>query len=241
MSNPPVESGDPLAPGEVRVVEAGLGLPPARLDALLGLLAPDERARAERFVFDVHRRRFAAARGLLRELLGRLLEKAPASLRFEYGPHGKPRLRHDPGTALSFNVSHSGERALFAFARGRELGVDIEAVRAEIDHAAIAARFFAEGERRALLELPEAEQAPGFFTIWTRKEACVKLLGGGLAIGLDAFEVSLDEPARLRRVAAAPGERLRQASLHALAAPIGFKAALAYTGGTAAVRTTRAG
>jgi 4'-phosphopantetheinyl transferase len=232
MSNSRVAVDDALAPGEIRVMEAGLDLEPARLAALLELLAAGERARAERFVFDVHRRRFTAARGLLREVLGLLLAKAPASLVFEYGPHGKPRLEGEAGTALCFNVSHSGDRALFAFARERELGVDVEAVRTEIEHAAIAARFFSPGEQAALLERPESERASAFFTIWTRKEAYLKLLGAGLAAGLSSFDVSLDEPARLLRVA---GERHGQATLHSLAAPIGFKAALAYAGGPAAV------
>ena len=238
MSNTLAEPVVALELGEDLVLDAALDVGPARIDALFRLLSHDEQARALRFVFELHRRRYAAARGLLRETLGRLLPAEPASLHFEYGPHGKPRLG-GARAAVGFNVSHSGERALFAFARERELGVDIEAVRAEIDHAAIASRFFSPGEQRALRELPEPDRAAGFFRIWTRKEAYVKLLGGGLAIGLDAFDVSLDEPARLLRTAVPAAEHQGQVRLHSLAAAAGFEAALAYSGGAAVVRAAR--
>lgn len=222
----------PLAPDEVRVIAAGLDPGAARLHALSELLATDERARAERFVFELHRRRFSAARGLLREVLGALLGVAPASLRFQYGPHGKPRLA---GSWLSFNVSHSGERALVAIARERELGVDIEAVRGDVEHEAIARRFFAPGEQRALASLPEHARARAFFEVWTRKEAYVKLLGGGLAEGLQGFEVGLGAPARLL----APSRA--DITLCALPAPSGFCAALAFGGGAARVSAVELG
>lgn len=206
----------------------------SRLRRLRESLSGDERGRAERFVFEVHRRRFTAARGLLREVLGGELRIEPAAVRFDYGPRGKPALARDLETELRFNVSHAQERALLAVARGLELGVDIEAVREGIDTTAIAKRFFSPLERSALLALPEAARADAFFTIWTRKEAYVKLLGGGLAIPLDSFDVSLGEPARLLRskggeAAAEPVELL------SLTVPTGFRAALAIAGGPAAV------
>jgi 4'-phosphopantetheinyl transferase len=203
-----------------RVACLALDVPEARLTRLRLLLDAGERARAERFVFERHRRRFTAARGLLRETLAAELGGDPAALRFEYGPRGKPRLAAGSDDGLRFNVSHSGELLLIALARGAELGVDVEAVRPDIDHAAIARRFFSACEQAALLALPDPLRARGFFAIWTRKEAYVKLLGGGLSIPLDGFDVSLDEPARLLRGAA--GVTLLRAE-----APDGFLAALA--------------
>ena len=197
-------------------------------------LSADERGRAERFVFEVHRRRFTAARGLLREVLGRELLIEPAAIRFEYGPHGKPALASDIGSELRFNVSHTQARALVAITRGFELGVDIEAVREGIDYVAIAKRFFSQAEQTALLALSEPRRAEAFFTIWTRKEAYVKLKGGGLVIPLDSFDVSLDEPARLLR-SAGGDPAARPVELESLPAPSGFRAALAVAGRPAAV------
>ena len=204
-----------------------------RLGRLRDSLSRDERARAERFVFEVHRRRFTAARGLLREVLGRELRIEPPAVRFDYGPRGKPALARDLESGLRFNVSHAQERALLAVARGLELGVDIEAVREGIDHTAIAKRFFSRVECDALLALTEPARADAFFTIWTRKEAYVKLLGGGLLIPLDGFDVNLGEPARLVRSMEAAAEPVE---LLSLTVPAGFRAALAFAGGPAAVQ-----
>jgi 4'-phosphopantetheinyl transferase len=205
----------------VRVVSARLDPPEPRLRELFARLDAAERARAERFVFEQHRRRFTAARGLLRETLAEELGLDPGGLRFEYAARGKPSLAAGQGAGLRFNLSHSEDRLLIAIGRELELGVDIERVRDDIEHDAIARRFFSEAERAALLAQPVASRAAAFFVIWTRKEAYIKLLGGGLSIPLATFEVSLGSSPRLLRGA------LEGAELRPVEAPPGFAAALA--------------
>lgn len=214
-----------MSAGGVRVVTASLDVKEPRLRELRAWLSAAERARAERFVLELHRRRFVAARGMLREALAAELLVEPAAVGFEHGPRGKPRLVRGVDPELGFNVSHAQDRAVFAIARGLELGVDIEALREDVEHAAIARRFFSPGERDALFALPDRARAAAFFTIWTRKEAYIKLLGGGLVIPLDSFEVNLEEPARLLRAGSeGAAERVE---LRSLEAPPGFVAALA--------------
>ena len=220
------------SPDRVLVVSASLAAAKP-FDLETSPLSADEQARATRFAFQVHRERFAAARGLLRELLGRLLEVAPKAVRFESGAGGKPRLPPDLGRGVRFNLSHSQDRGLFSFSRGRELGVDIEALRGAVEHTAIAMRFFSPAERAALASLASSERAAAFFTVWTRKEAYIKLLGRGLSIPLDSFDVSLDEPARLLRPS--PDAPTDHVELQSLEVPAGFRAALAYDGGPAEV------
>ena len=55
-------------------------------------LSVEETARAARFRFERDRKNYVVTRGLLRCLLGEILDESPASLRFAYGPHGKPQL-----------------------------------------------------------------------------------------------------------------------------------------------------
>ena len=195
-------------------------------DRAVAVLSDDERERAARFVFDVHRRRFIACRAWLRQQLGERIGRAAADLRFEYGPVGKPSLAGEP---LRFNVSHSDRYALLAVADA-EVGVDIERQRALSDMDALAERVFSLGEREALAQVPPAGKAEAFFAGWTRKEAYIKAVGQGIGL-LDAIEVVLapGEPARLIRVEGQPGEPERW-SIQALSAVPGFSAAVCLEG-----------
>lgn len=146
------------------------------------LLSPEEHVRAQRLRFPQDRRRFVAARAVLRRLLARYLDDAdPAGLRFAYGAHGKPALVHPPaGCDLQFNLSHAGALALYAVTRGRPVGIDVEPVRELDDLGLIAGRFFSAAEAAMLEELAPAERAEEFFRLWTQREACGKARGTGL-------------------------------------------------------------
>jgi 4'-phosphopantetheinyl transferase len=181
----------------------------ARLDAetdirgLLRLLDDRERERASRFVFERDRRRFVVGRARLRQFLASRLDVCPTAVELVYGTHGKPALaQRFAGSNLRFNVSHSGDVAVYAFTRGREIGVDVEAVRALRDADAMAARVFTRREYEVYRALDPRDRPLGFFNGWTRKEAFVKAVGGGLSHALDRVEVSLavGEPAALLRV-----------------------------------------
>ena len=158
------------------------------------LLSTDERARAEQFRYIRDRRRFIVARGALRTLLADYLNVAPASIAFSYAPHGKPFVATD-AVPLYFNLSHSAERAIFAISRHYPLGTDIEFLQRDIDWRGLAARFFSPGERAALEKLPAADRQCAFFSCWTRKEAAVKAVGGGLSLPLSKCEVCTSTPA----------------------------------------------
>ena len=180
----------------VHVWSAGLDLPAGALSSLAALLDGDEAARARRFHFERDRRHFTAARGFLRLLLGRYLDAPPARLRFGYGARGKPFVASPSDNPLCFNVSHSHGRALFAFARGREVGIDLEAgARLGDDWPGLVRRIFSARERGELFSLPAERQRAAFLNGWTRKEAFLKATGQGLVDGLQSIEVSLD-PAR---------------------------------------------
>ena len=159
---------------------------------LEGLLSTEELARAHRFHRPDDRRRYVAAHGALRRLLGRYVGAEPDRLRFCSSAGGKPRLVFEAGQPpLRFNLSHSAELALVGVACDREIGVDVERIRPELATGEIAGRFFAPGEAATLCTLPKEAQAEAFFACWTRKEAYVKARGDGITRGLDHFEVTL--------------------------------------------------
>jgi len=190
------------------VVIARLDIGAEAADASATLLSCDERERAARFAGDRERRRFTVARARLRQLLGERLAVAPEAIELVYGAGGKPRLHPRFDSDLRFNVSHYQDVAAFAFANGREVGVDVEGVRTLPDADAVAALAFSPREHRAYLALDPIQKPLAFFNCWTRKEAFVKALGEGLRYPLHRFDVSLvpGEPARLERVESMPGE-----------------------------------
>ena len=185
--------------GDIHVWHAALDREESALAQLTELLSPDEKTRAGRFRFVKDRNHFTVARGVLREFLGAYLQEEPASLEFSYGQHGKPALagKH-ASSGLCFNLSHSFGMAVFAFARGRNLGIDVERVDPESTGEDIARRFFSPGEVSDLRSLPPTGRPEAFFRCWTRKEAYIKALGTGLHTPLDGFSVSLlpDQPAQ---------------------------------------------
>jgi 4'-phosphopantetheinyl transferase len=192
-------------------------------------LSRDELERAARFRFDRDRQRFVLHRTILRALLARYLMADPGQIAFAAGARGKPMLSPlFAGHRLRFNLSHSQNLALFAFARDREVGIDVEAIRPMPDAAGIARRYFSPRENAEFKKIVPELKLEAFFNCWTRKEAFVKATGEGLERRLDSFDVSLapGEPARLL----ATGEPTGAWSLHDLAPAPGFRAAVAAAG-----------
>lgn len=178
-----------------------LDRPAERVARLEALLSPLEVERANRFHLPVLRHRHAVAHGVLRELLGAYLG-APFKMEFSIGPKGKPALeKGDRPDPFHFNLAHSGDYALYGFARS-ELGVDIELMREDRDLLGLARRFFAPLEHATIQALPDAGRRAAFYQVWTRKEAYIKARGTGLSERLDGFDVTARpaEPARVLRV-----------------------------------------
>ncbi len=180
-----------LTRNEIHVWWADLDVPHARQQNLAVSLSGPERARAERLRFAHHRRRYAAGRGLLRELIGAYLDTDPAALRFRFGALGKPSLAQ-AGIDLCFNFSDSQRRGLFAFAWRRELGVDLECLDRQVNYERIAVRKFARTESRALLALPAIQRRDAFLACWTRKEGFGKAKGVGIRYPLDSVSLCAD-------------------------------------------------
>lgn len=228
--SPPGRLG--LARSAVHVWRAGLDQSPSQADGFLNTLDDDELSRADRFYFSRDRERFIVARGVLRAILGRYLNRVPESLGFDYNIHGKPALASESDAdTIHFNLSHSHGTALYAFARGREIGVDLEFIRCDLEAEQIAERFFSHREISTLRALPQSLRKYAFFLCWTRKEAYIKARGDGLSMPLDQFDVSLipGEPAALLSTQPDTDDALRW-SLRNLIPASGYAAALATKG-----------
>lgn len=150
------------------------------------------RKKAERYRFDADRRLCLGSELVLRAALRSFGFDGP--LEYEYGEHGKPRLKDCP---IRFSLSHSGRFVLCAAAE-YELGCDLELLAPA--PLAVAERFFCPGEYAALAALPDAEaQSVLFFRYWTLKESFLKATGLGLQLPLNSFEIFLSPRLRVEQ------------------------------------------
>lgn len=188
-----------LAKDEVHVWRAPLEPLLGDFPRLYALLSVDEQDRCRRLVRERDRVQFGLCRGTLRLLLSRYCGVPAPAITFTYSRHGQPGLA--TSADLQFSVSHTDGMAVYALARERRVGIDVECVRAVQECDELVSRNFASEEVAAYRALPAASRLQGFFNGWTRKEAYVKALGEGLHHDLKAFSVSLrpEEPPRLLR------------------------------------------
>ena len=222
----------PYATCEIHVWLVCLAVDPATLARHGSNLSDEERQRALRFHFDRDRNRYITGRGILRAILAQYLEVHPPEIEIRTGDHGKPQLCSNRPGRLDFNVSHSEDTAVIAVGWDRNIGVDVEKVRFDIDYAEVARSLFSANEAKALKRLSTEGTAEAFFSCWTRKEAFVKAIGCGLNLPLDSFDVSVepDTPARFLRGVDARWQ------IVSFLAQRGYPAALVYDGSPADVR-----
>ena len=154
-----------LPQDETHVWRASLEQPPDYFAPLMHILSPEERARADKFHFEVDRKRYVLSCGLLPLLLGHCLGRPAKQLQFQYGEFGKPRLARGLHPFMQFNLSHSGD--LSHRTSRRALGVDIERIRTNVATGEIAAGFFLADESRDLATVALGTRCAAFFAYWT--------------------------------------------------------------------------
>ena len=158
---------------------------PALFDAACAAVSPVRREKALCFRHAADQRLSLGAGLLLLHALRESGQETPSG-EPDFGSEGKP---YFPGSALRFNLSHSGDWALCAVAPF-DVGCDVECIR-PIDLGL--SRRFHPDETAALLTLPtEEERLDRFFRLWTLKESFMKVTGLGMALPLKAFRIDLE-------------------------------------------------
>jgi 4'-phosphopantetheinyl transferase len=173
---------------DVHVWNVDLNLDLDRIGHFSQFLTAQERQRAAKFINPLHGNRWTVARGYLRQILSQYLDLTPAEIVFSYGQQGKPAVE---GHDLQFNLSHSGDRAVYAISAKHPVGIDLEQIH-PLPAADLVDRFFSSTEQAIFHSLPVSLQQAAFFHAWTQKEAYLKACGTGLSTPLDRIEVSID-------------------------------------------------
>ena len=152
------------------------------------LLSDEEKLRAKRFKFEKHRQRFIIFHGFMRIILARYLNINPEKVQYNKGDNGKPYLLDSD---LYFNLSHTQSMALLAVSKGTEVGIDIEFKERKTDWQGVGKRFFSDIEQQSLFSRDINQQENYFYSLWTRKEAYMKVLGTGLSLAPANFSLTV--------------------------------------------------
>lgn len=130
---------------------------------------------------ETSKRNFVLSRWALRLLTEIYTGTRPQEEFISKGMHWKPHLRDFPD--LHFSLSHTVDEVVLGFAN-QPLGLDVENPTRRVEGGRIARRFFHPEE------WPSGEICPErFFTLWTAKEAMLKLDGRGISGGLQNARV----------------------------------------------------
>ena len=154
------------------------------------ILSTDENLAANKFKFPIHRKRYIAARSILRRILSDYVQQDPEKIVFKYSEKKKPYLN----SKIQFNVSHSEDLVVYAFTLEHPIGIDIEYMDADL-HLDIAKRFFSKKENQLLQSLSDELRIEYFYRIWARKEALIKATGKGFTIPISTFSVNPEKKA----------------------------------------------
>lgn len=182
----------------VHIFRIRLDRPEAEVFAYRKWLSDSEQERAAKFISAHKTREFTITRATLKMILAEMLHEDIKNVRISHEKDGRPCLVNNEH-GVRFSVSHSCDWAMIAVTRGREIGIDLEKLRTDIDYDGLSRRFFSPAEYEALQQCNESLRLRAFFAVWTRKEAIVKAHGKGISLGLKNFDVTIepDQPPRV--------------------------------------------
>lgn len=146
----------------------------AEVTRMLPLVSPQRRAEAQRYTH-VHGQ-FCCLRSylMLTELVGAISPTLDYTCpEFEYNDYGKPAIKGRPD--MQFSISHT-KNAIAVVISSAPIGIDIEKIHAPSEALVKKTMNEAEQNRIAQAKNPAAE----FTSLWTQKEALLKLRGTGI-------------------------------------------------------------
>jgi 4'-phosphopantetheinyl transferase len=153
---------------------------PQYLDAissLYELLDAAEQKRANNYHQLKDSQRFIIARGILKILVSQYLNCQVKDVCIKVGANKKPYLFTSSTVSLEYNISHSGNWIVVAFAN-EAVGIDVEQIQASFNFESLLTACFSNIEQNYIQNNVNSREL--FYRLWTRKESFVKATSKGL-------------------------------------------------------------
>lgn len=149
------------------------------------LLNDAEKEKEATFLRPELQKKYINTRGVLRKILGSYLNVNPQKIRINTGEHGKPFVDDE----LFFNLSHTGNKFAIAVSNNAEVGIDLEQYKNRTNLQGLVGKCFSKEEQAYWHKLTKPQKVTMFYRFWVRKEAFVKAVGRGIALGLNQCAV----------------------------------------------------
>jgi 4'-phosphopantetheinyl transferase len=143
------------------------------LEAALKDISEQRREQALKFKYELGQRLCVLAYLLLKKGLRETYGITDNPI-FEYNEHGKPSIVDHP--EICFNLSHCKE-AVVCVISDQPIGVDVESIR---EYKESLVRYTMNDEEIHEIESSK-DSASAFISLWTMKEATMKLIGTGIS------------------------------------------------------------
>ncbi len=147
-----------------------------------------EKQKAQAFTRLEVQKKYIKTRGVLRKTIASYLDIKPHKVAIKTGEYGKPFLMNNE---VYFNLSHSGNQFVIAVSNTGDIGIDMEQCRDRKGMAGIVNKCFSDEEISYWQGLSPSQQLTAFYYFWVRKEAFVKAVGRGIALGLEQCVINL--------------------------------------------------
>ncbi|NOQ77432.1 MAG: 4'-phosphopantetheinyl transferase superfamily protein [Methylococcaceae bacterium] len=152
-----------------------------------------EKQKAASFIRPELQQKYIKTRGLLRKVLGSYLNIKPQKISIKVAEYGKPFIEEKE---VFFNLSHTANKFVLAVSNTGEIGIDLEQYKKRKNLLGLVKKCFSELEQDYWMGLSESQKTMLFYRLWVRKEAFVKAVGRGIAVGLNQCVVNPDDLTR---------------------------------------------
>ena len=166
------------------------------------LLNDQERQKADTYTRPELQKKYVKTRGVLRKILASYLDIESEYIDIKTGDYGKPYLAKG---SVNFNLSHTGNKFVLAVGNVGDMGIDLEQHRDRKNLSGLVGKCFSEEESIYWHSLSDMQKTQMFFRFWVRKEAFVKAVGRGIALGLEHCVVDPESQACFLNIPAAYG------------------------------------